>query len=244
VLTIEDIHTRYGKVQALKGISLTVHKGEIVAVLGSNGAGKSTLINTISGLIRPDRGTIRFDGEDMSKVPPHQIVLRGIRQVPEGKGVLSRLRVHENLVIGAYCPRDKGNVKKDLEAVYQRFPRLSERKNQIAGSLSGGEQKMLAIAMALMGRPRLLMLDEPSLGLSPLMVSHLFGIISQLHQEEITILLVEQNVQKALTCAARGYIIERGEIILSDLAPNLLHNKKVREAYLGEVPVENEVRGA
>src|SRR3989339_775657 len=243
MLVIENLYTCYGKVQALKGINLIVNKGEIVTVLGSNGAGKSTLINTISGLIKPDQGSIRFCGEDITKVPPHEIVLRGILQVPDGTAILSRLNVRENLIIGAYCRKDRGRFKEDIESVYQRFPKLGERKNQIAGSLSGGEQKMLAIGMALMGKPRLLMLDEPSLGLSPLLVSQLFRIISQLQQEGITILLVEQNAQKALNYAARGYILETGEIILSDLASNLLRNKKVREAYLGEVPpAENETR--
>jgi len=243
MLVIENLYTCYGKVQALKGINLIVNKGEIVTVLGSNGAGKSTLINTISGLIKPDQGSIRFCGEDITKVPPHEIVLRGILQVPDGTAILSRLNVRENLIIGAYCRKDRGSFKEDIESVYQRFPKLGERKNQIAGSLSGGEQKMLAIGMALMGKPRLLMLDEPSLGLSPLLVSQLFRIISQLQQEGITILLVEQNAQKALNYAARGYILETGEIILSDLASNLLRNKKVREAYLGEVPpAENETR--
>ena len=239
MLAIENLHTSYGKIQVLNGINLTVNEREIVTVLGSNGAGKSTLINSISGLIKPRRGLIRFCEREITLAHPHDIVLEGILQVPEGKAVLGRLKVDENLLLGAYCRKDRGNVKKDLESVYRRFPRLSERRSQVAGSLSGGEQRILAIGMALMGKPRLLMLDEPSLGLSPLLVSHLFKIISQLHQEGSTILLVEQNAQKALEVAQRGYVIETGTIILSDLVSNLFNNKEVREVYLGSASVES-----
>jgi len=233
MLGVVDLTIKYGQVTSVSGVNLKVDRGEAVAVLGSNGAGKSTIINAISGIRRVNSGRIRFLGDDITSLPPDKIVGLGLLQVPEGKATLSRLKVSDNLKIGAYLRNDLAGVRRDLEMVYERFPILTSRRKQYAGNLSGGEQRMLAIGMALMARPKLMMLDEPSLGLAPLIVSKMFKIISGLKEEGMTILLVEQNARLALLHSERGYILETGHIILEDRADRLLNNEQVREAYLG-----------
>jgi len=234
MLEVNDIHSYYGNIHALKGISLTVDKGEIVTLIGANGAGKTTTLKTISGIMHPRHGTILLDGENIEHLPPHQIVMRGIGQAPEGRKIFGALTVTENLELGAYARTDKDGIRRDLEFVFALFPRLAERRHQLGGTLSGGEQQMLAIGRALMTRPRVLMLDEPSMGLAPVLVETIFETIRQLNQEGTTILLIEQNAAKALQIAHRGYVIETGQIVLSDSAANLRKNERVRKAYLGE----------
>jgi branched-chain amino acid transport system ATP-binding protein len=234
VLSVEDVHTFYGQIEALKGISVHVDEGEIVTLIGANGAGKTTTLKTISGLIHPRQGSILLDGERIEGVPPHHIVEKGIGQSPEGRQIFARLTVMENLEMGAYARRDKAAIKHDLEWVFTLFPRLKERHDQLGGTLSGGEQQMLAMGRALMTHPRVLLLDEPSMGLAPVLVEIIFQIISQLNKEGTTILLVEQNAAKALSVANRGYVIQTGQIILTDNAKSLRQNELVRKSYLGE----------
>ena len=233
MLEIENAHVYYGKIHALKGISLQVKEGEIVAVLGNNGAGKTTTLKMVSGLLRPREGGVRLMGEVIDGLPAHQIVKRGIAHVPEGRRIFKRLTVLENLEMGAYARRD-GGVGADLERVYTLFPRLKERRDQVAGTLSGGEQQMLAIARALMARPTLLLLDEPSMGLAPILLEQIFDTILDISRQGTTILLVEQNAYMALSIAGRGYVMETGGIVLEDTAQGLLSNENVRRAYLGQ----------
>ena len=234
LLEIENVHTYYGQIHALKGVSLTVDKGEIVTLIGANGAGKSTLLKSTSGLLRPRQGSIRLDGEELTQYPPHEIVTKGVVQVPEGRRVFGRLTVTENLEMGAFAISDQKLIKKNLEKVFNLFPRLRERYNQVAGTLSGGEQQMLATGRALMANPRVLLMDEPSMGLAPVLVDSIFETIRHLHAEGTTILLVEQNARMALQVAGRGYVLQSGAVLLSDSAENLRQNEMVREAYLGE----------
>jgi branched-chain amino acid transport system ATP-binding protein len=233
LLEISNLNVYYGAIHALKGVSFSVEAGEVVTLIGANGAGKSTTLRAISGLARPRQGSIRFEGEDLTRVSPDQIVRRGLCHVPEGRRVFANLTVLENLEMGAYTRRD-GEIRKDMDAVMERFPRLRERISQPAGTLSGGEQQMLAIGRAMMGRPRVLLLDEPSLGLAPFMVQEIFRIIRDINQGGTTILLVEQNAHMALGAANRGYVLETGQVVLSDTGQALLHNPEVRRAYLGE----------
>ena len=233
MLRVEDINVYYGAIHAIKGISLDVPDGEIVALIGSNGAGKSTTLRTISGLMRPKKGRIIYDGEDITGVPAHKIVGKGLCQVPEGRHVFANMTVLENLELGAYLRNDKDGIAKDMEAVFEKFPRLLERKNQIAGTLSGGEQQMLAMARALMSRPKLLLLDEPSMGLAPLLVKEIFNIIKEINASGTTVLLVEQNANMALSIADKAYVLETGRITLSGTAAELASSEEVRKAYLG-----------
>jgi branched-chain amino acid transport system ATP-binding protein len=233
ILVIDNIHTYYGKIQALKGISLVVEEGEIVTLIGANGAGKTTTLRTISGLLQPRFGTVTFEGEDLARYTAHDIVYKGIAMVPEGRGIFTRLSVQENLDMGAYSRNDKAAINKDLELVFTLFPRLKERRKQVAGTLSGGEQQMLATGRAMMTHPDLLLLDEPSMGLAPILVESTFETIKAINEEGTTILLVEQNATMALSVADRGYVLQTGEIVLSDSADNLKENEMVQKAYLG-----------
>jgi branched-chain amino acid transport system ATP-binding protein len=235
LLEVNDIHTYYGHIYALKGISITVEKGEVVTLIGANGAGKTTTLKTISGLLHPRAGTIQLEGEKISGLPPHIIVSKGIGQSPEGRQIFTRLTVMENLEMGAYSRKDKTGIQKDIDHVFQLFPRLAERRLQAGGTLSGGEQQMLAMGRALMTRPRVLLLDEPSMGLAPVLVDTIFDIIKALNEEGVTILLVEQNAARALSVASRGYVLETGRIIIQGYAKELAQNEDVRKAYLGEV---------
>ncbi|HEV7639271.1 MAG TPA: ABC transporter ATP-binding protein [Gaiellaceae bacterium] len=234
MLEINDIHTYYGSIHALKGISLEVHEGEIVTLLGANGAGKSTTLRSINGLNRPREGSISFRGQDITSVPPHKIVQRGIAQSPEGRRLFPRMTVIENLEMGAFQRKDRGEIKGDMDRVFELFPRLHERRTQKAGTMSGGEQQMCAIGRALMARPKLLLLDEPSLGLAPIFVERIFDIIKQINEQGTSILLVEQNALMALDAAHRGYVLETGRIVLADSAEALKTNEQVRKTYLGE----------
>ncbi|MGZ3514257.1 MAG: ABC transporter ATP-binding protein [Thermodesulfobacteriota bacterium] len=234
LLEIENVHTYYGQIHALKGVSLTVEKGEIVTLIGANGAGKSTLLKTTSGLLRPSQGSILLDRKDLTQYPPHEIVAKGVVQVPEGRRVFGRLTVTENLEMGAFAISDQKLIKENLDRVFNLFPRLKERSKQVSGTLSGGEQQMLAMGRALMANPRVLLLDEPSMGLAPVLVDGIFDTIRQLHAEGTTILLVEQNARMALQVADRGYVLQSGAVVLSDQSENLRQNEMVREAYLGE----------
>jgi branched-chain amino acid transport system ATP-binding protein len=234
MLVLQDVHTYYGNIHALKGISLQVDQGEVVTLIGSNGAGKTTTLRTIQGLLRPRRGAILFEDKPLTSLSSDQIVNLGISQSPEGRLVFTRMTVLENLEMGAFSRRDTAAIKEDLERVFALFPRLKERMHQKSGTLSGGEQQMLAIGRALMVRPRLLMLDEPSMGLAPLLVAQIFSIIKDIHSQGTTILLVEQNARLALSVANRGYVLQTGEIVLSDRADRLQTNEMVRKAYLGE----------
>ncbi len=234
MLRITDIHTYYGHVHALRGVSLNVEEGDIVALIGNNGAGKSTLLNTISGLVRPSSGGIEFLGQRIEALSSAQIVNLGISQSPEGRRVFPRSTVLENLEMGAYTRSDARGVRRDIEAMMERFPILRQRKNQLAGTLSGGEQQMLTIARALMSRPKLMMLDEPSLGLMPTLVKEIFKIVQEIHADGTTILLVEQNARKALAIANQAYVLETGEVVLEGPAEKLRNMDQVRKAYLGE----------
>jgi len=233
MLELKDVHTYYGNIHALKGISLRVEQGEIVTLIGSNGAGKSTTLRTIQGINRPRSGTILLEGVALEKLPPHEIAGRGVAQSPEGRMIFPRMTVLENLEMGAYARKDKTGLNDDLDRVFNLFPRLKERITQKGGTLSGGEQQMLAMGRALMARPRILLLDEPSMGLSPILVELIFDIIQTINKEGTTILLVEQNALMALTIANRGYVIQTGEIILTDDAAKLKENEMVRKSYLG-----------
>ncbi len=232
ILKVENINVYYGAIHAIKGVSLHVDEGEVVTLIGANGAGKSTTLQTISGLLRSRTGSVEFCGENISKLPPHKIVERGLAQVPEGRRIFLQMSVQENLEMGAYT-RSGAGVDEDIERVYEQFPRLKERRRQIAGTLSGGEQQMLAIGRALMSRPKLLMLDEPSMGLAPILVEQIFDIIQSLHKSGTTILLVEQNAQMALSVADRAYVMETGVISLSGTGRELAESDQVKKAYLG-----------
>ena len=234
ILEINDIHTYYGAIHALQGVSLTVRKGEVVTLLGANGAGKSTTLRSINGLQRPRHGTIRFEGREITHTPPHEIVRQGIAQSPEGRRLFPRMSVTENLEMGAFQRSDKSGVKEDMEHVFDLFPRLRERRQQKAGTMSGGEQQMCAMGRALMARPKLLLLDEPSLGLAPIFVERIFEIVKRINEEGVSILLVEQNALMALDHASRGYVMETGKIVLADSAAALKTNEEVRKTYLGE----------
>ncbi|GAB6062841.1 ABC transporter ATP-binding protein [Deferrisoma palaeochoriense] len=234
MLKLENVHTYYGNIHALKGVSFELQEGQIGCLIGANGAGKSTTLMTISGIERCREGSIEFLGKPIHRTPPDEIVRMGICQVPEGRRIFPRLTVRENLLLGAYIRKDKTSIQKDMDRVLGYFPRLAERLNQDGGTLSGGEQQMLAIGRALMSRPRLLLLDEPSLGLAPLVVETIFEIIAEIAKEKITVLLVEQNANAALQLADYGWVLETGRIVLQDEAKALLANPKVREAYLGE----------
>jgi len=234
MLEVQNIHTYYGHIPALKDVSLNVEKGEIVTLIGANGAGKTTTLNTICGLLRPRQGSIRLDGEDLTGFLPHEIVVKGVVQVPEGRRIFGRLTVYENLEMGAFSCPDRKLFKENLAKVFKLFPRLAERRNQVAGTLSGGEQQMLATARALMANPRVLLMDEPSMGLAPVLVDSIFETIWQLHAGGTTILLVEQNARMALQVASWGYVLQTGSVVLSDTAENLRTNTLVRQAYLGE----------
>lgn len=233
MLEVNDIHTYYGNIHALKGISITVEEGEIVTLIGGNGAGKTTTLRSISGLIQPRLGDIIFEGEKISDSPAHELVYKGITMVPEGRGIFARLTVFENLDMGAYSLPDRSSFDADLEKVYQLFPRLKERRKQVAGTLSGGEQQMLATARALMAKPRLLLMDEPSMGLAPILVESVFETILEINKNGTTILLVEQNATVALAVADRGYVLQTGEIVLKDSADNLRKDEMVQKSYLG-----------
>ena len=233
ILEIHDLHTYYGNIHALKGISLSVEQAEIVTLIGANGAGKSTTLKTITGLLRPRQGNVVFEGEDLGLYKAHQIVYKGVAMVPEGRGIFARLTTAENLHMGAYHRKDKAGIAEDLERVFALFPRLKERRRQVGGTLSGGEQQMLATGRALMARPKLLLMDEPSMGLAPILVEGIFETIERINKEGTTILLVEQNAQMALQIAHRGYVIQTGQIVLSDSAQNLRENDMVKRAYLG-----------
>jgi branched-chain amino acid transport system ATP-binding protein len=235
LLELDGLHTYYGKIHALRGVSLSVDEGEIVTLIGANGAGKTTTLNTVSGLLVPKQGSVRFDGEDMTHVPPHEVVTRGVVQVPEGRRIFAQLTVEENLHMGAYTVDDGKLVQEGVDNAYEMFPRLKERRSQIAGTLSGGEQQMLAMGRALMTKPRILLLDEPSMGLAPNLVEYIFETVQRIHAEGAAILLVEQNAATALTIAHRGYVLQTGRIILADSAEGLAANEDVRRSYLGEI---------
>ena len=233
LLSLDDVHAFYGRIEALQGVSIEVRRGEIVAMLGGNGAGKSTTLKTISGLMHPRSGRIKFEGQDVSTVPAHRLVRLGIGQAPEGRRIFGRMTVLENLQMGAYSRRDKSELDADYDRVFGLFPRLQERRSQAAGTLSGGEQQMLAIGRALMARPKLLLLDEPSMGLAPNLVEQIFEIITDINSQGTTILLVEQNALMALHVASRGYILQTGKIVLADTSAALAANEDVKKAYLG-----------
>lgn len=233
LLEVDNIHTYYGNIHALKGISLKVNKGEIVTLIGANGAGKTTTLRTISGLLKPRTGTVRFEGEDLADYSAHELVYKGIAMVPEGRGVFSKLTVAENLDMGAFSRKDSARVRQDINHAFEMFPRLAERRRQVAGTLSGGEQQMLATARAIMARPRLLLMDEPSMGLAPILVDGIFDTIEQINKEGTTILLVEQNASMALQVGDRGYVLQTGEIVLSDRCTKLIENSEIQRAYLG-----------
>ena len=233
MLEVKDLHVYYGVIQALKGISFEVNQGEVIALIGANGAGKTTTLQTLTGLLSAKEGSVVFEGKDITKVPAHKIVEMGIAHVPEGRRVFADLSVYENLIMGAYTRKDKAEIQESLVGVYKRFPRLEERKGQRAGTLSGGEQQMLAMGRAMMSKPKLLMLDEPSMGLAPILVEQIFDIIKELHRAGTTILLVEQNAQVALSIADRAYVLETGTISMSGNAKDLLSDPRVQKAYLG-----------
>ena len=234
MLEIKDLEVYYGLIQAIKGISFEVNEGEVIALIGANGAGKTTILHTISGLIAPKKGSITFEGQEITKIPAHKIVENGLAQVPEGRRVFPSLSVLQNLKLGAYTRKDKKEIDDTLKMIYERFPRLEERKNQPAGTLSGGEQQMLAMGRALMSKPRIILMDEPSMGLSPIFVNEIFDIIKQVSASGTTVLLVEQNAKKALSIADRGYVLETGKIVKEGKASDLLNDEAVKKAYLGE----------
>ena len=234
MLEVKNLEVYYGVIKALKGISFEVSQGEVIALIGANGAGKTTTLHTLTGLLQAKAGSITFEGKDITKTPAHNIVKLGIAHVPEGRRVFSNLTVYQNLRMGAYTRQDKGEIEQSLQTVYQRFPRLEERKNQLAGTLSGGEQQMLAMGRALMSHPKLIVMDEPSMGLSPIFVNEIFEIIEKVSAGGTTVLLVEQNAKKALSIADRAYVLETGNIVLSGDAKKLLNDDSIKKAYLGE----------
>ncbi|MGI6011390.1 MAG: ABC transporter ATP-binding protein [Ruminococcus sp.] len=234
MLEIKDLEVYYGVIQAIKGVSFEVNEGEIIALIGANGAGKTTILHTITGLIAPKKGMVTFEGTDITRMPAHKIVSMGIAHVPEGRRVFADFTVYQNLKMGAYTRNDKKEVEDTLQMVYERFPRLEERRNQLAGTLSGGEQQMLAMGRALMSHPKLIVMDEPSMGLSPILVNEIFDIIQSVSAGGTTVLLVEQNAKKALSIADRAYVLETGNFVLSGDAKDLMNNDSVKKAYLGE----------
>ncbi|MBD5539676.1 MAG: ABC transporter ATP-binding protein [Lachnospiraceae bacterium] len=234
MLEVKNLHVHYGVIEAIKGIDFEVNKGEVIALIGANGAGKTTILHTVSGLIKPSEGTILFEGTDIVKIPGHKIVSLGMAHVPEGRRVFAQLSVYENLLMGAYTRKDKEEIQNSLQVVYDRFPRLEERKNQMAGTLSGGEQQMLAMGRALMSNPGIILMDEPSMGLSPIFVNEIFDIIQKVSEAGTTVLLVEQNAKKALSIADRAYVLETGKIVLEGKAEELMNDDSVKKAYLGE----------
>ena len=234
MLEVKDLSVFYGMIQAIKGVSFSVNEGEVIALIGANGAGKTTILHTVTGLLSPKAGSIVFEGKDITKVPAHQIVSLGMAHVPEGRRVFAQLSVLQNLRMGAFTRKDKAEIEETLETVYRRFPRLKERKNQLAGTLSGGEQQMLAMGRALMSKPRIILMDEPSMGLSPILVDEIFDIIRSVSAGGTTVLLVEQNAKKALGIANRAYVLETGRIVKEGIASDLLQDDAIRKAYLGE----------
>lgn len=234
MMEIKDLEVYYGMIQAIKGVSFHVNQGEVIALIGANGAGKTTILHTISGLLSPKSGSVLFEGQDITKVPGHRIVSMGMAHVPEGRRVFAQLTVLQNLKMGAYTRKNKEEIRQTLENVFLRFPRLEERQNQLAGTLSGGEQQMLAMGRALMSHPKLILMDEPSMGLSPIFVNEIFDIIQEVSKGGTTVLLVEQNAKKALSIADRAYVLETGRIVLEGNAADLLQNDSIRKAYLGE----------
>ncbi|MBD5547467.1 MAG: ABC transporter ATP-binding protein [Lachnospiraceae bacterium] len=234
MLEIKDLEVYYGMIQAIKGVSFEVNEGEVIALIGANGAGKTTILHTITGLLEAKRGSVSFDGKDVTKIPAHKIVSMGMAHVPEGRRVFANLSVLQNLKMGAYTRKDKNEIDETLKTVYKRFPRLEERQNQLAGTLSGGEQQMLAMGRALMSHPRIILMDEPSMGLSPIFVNEIFDIIKEVSASGTTVLLVEQNAKKALSISDRAYVLETGKIVLSGNADDLLNNDSIKKAYLGE----------
>lgn len=234
LLKVTDLQVYYGVIQAIKGISFEVNEGEVIALIGANGAGKTTILHTVTGLINQKAGTIEFEGKDISRTPAYKIVAEGMAHVPEGRRVFSELSVYDNLMMGAYTRKDKNEISETLQMVYKRFPRLEERKKQIAGTLSGGEQQMLAMGRALMSKPKIILMDEPSMGLSPIFVNEIFDIIKDVSAGGTTVLLVEQNAKKALSIADRAYVLETGNIILEGDAKVLMNDERVKKAYLGE----------
>ena len=234
MLKVNDLEVYYGVIQALKGISFEVNEGEVIALIGANGAGKTTILHTITGLIEAKSGSVEFEGNNITKIPGHKIVTLGMAHVPEGRRVFADLTVYENLKLGAYTRTDKKEIEETLEMIYSRFPRLKERKNQLAGTLSGGEQQMLAMGRALMSQPRIIVMDEPSMGLSPILVNEIFDIIQKISADGTTVLLVEQNAKKALSIANRAYVLETGKIVLEGDANTLMNDDSVKKAYLGE----------
>ena len=234
MLEVKDLEVYYGMIQAIKGISFEVNQGEVIALIGANGAGKTTTLHTITGLLSPKKGSVLFEGQDITKVPAHKIVSMGMAHVPEGRRVFADMSVYENLLMGAYTRKDKNEIAQSLEMVYKRFPRLKERTGQRAGTLSGGEQQILAMGRALMSKPKIILMDEPSMGLSPIFVNEIFDIIKEVSESGTTVLLVEQNAKKALSIADRAYVLETGSITLEGKADDLLHDESVQKAYLGE----------
>ena len=234
MLEVKDLQVSYGMIQAIKGISFEVNQGEVIALIGANGAGKTTILHTVTGLLAPKAGSIMFEGQDITKVPAHKIVSMGMAHVPEGRRVFAQLSVYDNLKMGAYTRKDKNEIEESLEMVYKRFPRLEERKNQMAGTLSGGEQQMLAMGRALMSKPKIILMDEPSMGLSPIFENEIFNIIQEVSASGTTVLLVEQNAKKALSIADRAYVLETGNIALEGDAKILMNDDSIKKAYLGE----------
>lgn len=234
MLEIKDLEVYYGMIQAIKGVSFDVNEGEVIALIGANGAGKTTILHTITGLINAQKGSVWFEGKEITKVPAHKIVSMGMAHVPEGRRVFANLTVLQNLKMGAYTRKDKTEIEQTLDSIYKRFPRLMERQNQLAGTLSGGEQQMLAMGRALMSHPKIILMDEPSMGLSPIFVNEIFDIIKSVSASGTTVLLVEQNAKKALSIADRAYVLETGKIVLSGKASDLLNNDSIKKAYLGE----------
>lgn len=234
MLEVKNLEVYYGVIQAIKGISFEVNEGEVIALIGANGAGKTTTLQTITGMLKPEKGEVIFNGVDISKIPGHKIVPMGMAHVPEGRRVFAQLSVYENLKMGAYTRKDKNEIEESLKMVYKRFPRLEERKNQLAGTLSGGEQQMLAMGRALMSKPKIILMDEPSMGLSPIFVEEIFNIIKEISAGGTTVLLVEQNAKKALSIANRAYVLETGNIVLSGDAHEMMNNEQIKKAYLGE----------
>lgn len=234
MLEIKDLQVYYGMIQAIKGVSFEVNEGEVIALIGANGAGKTTILHTVTGLLEAKKGSVSFDGTDITKIPAHRIVSMGMAHVPEGRRVFANLSVLQNLKMGAYTRKDKNEIEETLKTVYKRFPRLEERQNQLAGTLSGGEQQMLAMGRALMSHPRIILMDEPSMGLSPIFVNEIFDIIKEVSSGGTTVLLVEQNAKKALSISDRAYVLETGKIVLEGMAEDLLNNDSIKKAYLGE----------
>lgn len=234
MLEVKDLEVFYGMIQAIKGISFEVNEGEVIALIGANGAGKTTILHTITGLLEASKGEVFFDGKNITKIPAHKIVSMGMAHVPEGRRVFANLTVLQNLKMGAYTRRDKNEIEETLATIYERFPRLQERQNQLAGTLSGGEQQMLAMGRALMSHPKIILMDEPSMGLSPIFVNEIFDIIRSVSSSGTTVLLVEQNAKKALSIADRAYVLETGKIVLEGQASDLLNNDSIKKAYLGE----------